>query len=337
MLYSHRRQKADIAVDLGTARTTVVEPGSGVVFDEPSLCCFRAYDAVPAFVAAGAEAERLVGRVSKPLKMVNPLHNGVVSDMAAARELIRFATREVRPKRRFGRVRAIFGAPADATQAERRALEVAATDAGISEPHVIAEPILAAAGANLDVDAPRGTMVVDCGAGVTEAVVISMGGICAAASVRGGGDELTRSIIDHFRMRRRFRIGFSTAEQLKLEISRLLEGGALDAEISVSGLSSTDGLPQRLEVPVTELAPVWERDLVPLVAMVRQVLRATPPELSQDVLEDGIVLTGGGAHTAWLASRIAERTGVPTRIAEHARRAVTNGLSAALGRPLSVH
>jgi len=333
MLMRRSPRKPDLAVDLGTARTVVVEAGSGIVFDEPSLCCFRAYDAVPGFVAAGLEAERFVGRVAKPLKIVNPLRHGVISDMAAARELIKFATRHVRPKRRFARTRAVFGAPADAAQAERRALVAAARDAGISDPQVVAEPILAAAGADLDIHSPRGRMIVDCGAGVTEAVVISLGGICAAASLRGGGDDLTRAIMEHVRTRRRFRIGFPTAEQVKLEVSRLLELGEVEASVCIRGLASSSGLPQSIDIPLVELTPVWERDLAAIVAMVRQVLRATPPELSEDILEDGILLTGGGAYTALLARKIEERTGVPTRIAENAQKAVANGLSVALTRP----
>lgn len=327
-LIRRRSKRPDLAVDLGTARTKVIENGSGLVFDEPSLCCFKAYDAVPAFVAAGLEAERFVGRVSKPLKMVNPLHNGVVSDMDAARELIRFATRHVRSNRRFARTHALFGVPADATVAEQRALISAARDAGISHPEVVPEPILAAAGAGLDIDSPRGKMIVDCGAGVAEAVVVSLGGICAAGSTRGGGDELTRSIVDHFRTQRRFRIGFATAEQLKLEVSRMLSGGAAEAVVTVRGLAAPSGLPQRIEIPLSELEPVWERDLAAIVQMVRQVLHSTPPELSQDIFEDGILLTGGGAYTALLARRIEDSAGVSARIAEDPEKAVAGGLAA---------
>lgn len=326
-LIRRRPKPADLAIDLGTARTIALESGSGIVFDEPSLCCFKAYDAVPAFIAAGLEAERFVGRVSKPFKMVSPLHNGVVSDMAAARELIRFATRHVRPKRPFARTHALFGVPADATEAERRALINAAMDAGISDPEVIPEPLLAACGAGLDLEAPRGKMIVDCGAGVAEAVVISLGGICAAGSTRGGGDELTRSIVDHFRTHRRFQIGFATAEGLKLAVSDRFASGSAKATVAVGGLAASSGLPQRLEIPLEELAPVWERDLAAVVQMVRQVLHTTPPELCQDIFEDGILLTGGGAYTALLARRIEENTGVSTSIAEHPQKAVANGLA----------
>ena len=335
-LLRSRPKRADLAIDLGTARTVVLENGSGIVFDEPSLCCFKAYDAVPGFVAAGLEAERFVGRVARPLKMVRPLQNGVVSDMGAARELIRFATRSVTAKRRFARTRALFGVPADATLAERRALITAAMDAGISDPEVLPEPVLAAAGAGLELDEPRGRMIVDCGAGVAEAVVIALGGICAGASTRGGGDELTRSIVEHFRTHRRFRIGFATAERLKLEVSERLANGLADDSVEVRGLALSNGLPQRVEVPLSELAPVWERDLAAIVRMVRQVLRVTPPELSQDILEDGILLTGGGAYTGLLARRIEQRTGIATRTADDAQKVVAKGLSVMMERSASI-
>jgi rod shape-determining protein MreB len=328
------RDVVDFAVDLGTARTVVVERGSGVIFDEPSLCCFRGYDAIPGFVAAGDRAAQFVGRASRPLKIVRPLHNGVVADMTAARELIRFATGTVRTKRPLGRTRAIFGVPADATLAERRALVAAAQDAGIGDPRVVPEPLLAAFGAGLDVDAPRGRMLVDCGAGVAEAVVISLGGICAAGSHRGGGDELTRSLVDHFRTRRRFHIGMATAEQLKLEASARLAAGEKGASVTVRGLSSSTGLPARLEIPLAELEPVWERHIGAVAAMVHGVLQQTSPELSNDLLEEGILVTGAAADTAMLAQRIEERTGVTTRVYGQARKAVVEGLAGALDLPL---
>lgn len=327
VISSERRPRADIAIDFGTARTTVIERDSGIVFDEPSLCCFRAFDAVPAFVAAGSEAERYVGRVSRPLKIVEPLRDGVVSDMDGARELLRFATKRIRPRGLFGRTRAVIGAPADATPAEKRALITAAEDAGISHPEIAAEPLLAAAGTGIEIEAPRGSMVVDCGAGVVEAVVISLNGICAAGSVRGGGGGLTRALIEHFRTSRRFRIGFATAERLKLEVSGRLGSGETDSTVEVRGLDGFSGVPSSVTVPISELAAAWERDLGAITTMVRQVLRNTPAELCQDVLEDGLVLTGGAAETALLGRRLFERTGVPTRIAENPRRAVAQGLA----------
>jgi rod shape-determining protein MreB len=324
------RQRADIAIDLGTANTLVVERGSGIVFDQPSICCFKGFDAIPEFVAAGAEALTYVGRTPKPLRIVRPLRNGVLSDIGAARELIRYATRTLRPAWRLARTRALIGLPADATQAERRALATAAVDAGLAEPELVAEPLMSAIGAGLAVDEPRGRMVVDCGAGTTEVIIISLGQICFNHSVRGGGEALDRMLIDHLHQRHRFQIGSSTAEQLKLELSSLLARGAASALLEVRGLDVTQGIPRTITVPACELLAVWDRYSQEILGAVRTALAETPPELCRDILEDGITLTGGAAMTGLLASLISDRTGVETRVSEAPLKAVADGLGALL-------
>jgi len=323
----HHLSRADMAIDLGTANTLVVERGSGVVFDEPSVCCFRGYDAVPEFVAAGSEAHGLVGRVGKPLKIVRPLRNGVLSDMASARELLKFATSGQRRGWRFGPPRALIGTPADATQAERRALTTAAMDAGLAEPVLIDEPLLAAIGIGLEIDEPRGRMVVDCGAGTTEVVVISLGRICVAQSVRGGGDALDRALVDHLHLKHRFDIGVATAERLKLDLVSLLEGGETERSIEIRGLDSAAGVPKVLAVSASELAGIWDRYADSVVTAVRAALEETQPELCQDVLEDGITITGGAGTTRLLAARLAESTGIPTHLADAPLRSVASGLA----------
>ncbi len=327
MMPSRKRLSgADIAIDLGTANTLVVERGAGVVFDEPSICCFRAYDAVPEFVAAGAEAQRLVGRVSKPLKIVRPLRNGVLSDMESARELLKFATRGQRRGWRLRQPRALIGIPADATDAERRALMTAAMDAGLSEPLLIAEPLLAAIGIGLDIDEPRGRMIVDCGAGTTEVAVISLGRICVSHSVRGGGDALDRALIDHLHLKHRFEIGTSTAERLKLELVGLLEGRESDRWLEVRGLDTAKGVPRTIGVPASELAGIWEKYADGVVTAVHATLEETQPELCRDVLEDGITITGGAGMTSLLAVRIAESTQISAQVTESPLRSVASGL-----------
>ena len=322
--------RADIAIDLGTANTLVVERASGVVFDEPSMCCFRGFGPDAGLVAAGAEAQAYVGRVSKPLRMVRPMRNGVLSDMTAARELLKFATRRVSSSWSLRRARVVIGVPADATQAERSALGAAAVDAGLPEPELLPEPFLAAIGAGLDVDAPRGVMVVDCGAGTTDVAVVSLGAICVAHSVRGGGEALDRALIDHLHLRRRFQIGPATAERLKLELSFLLEGGGEDRLVEVRGLDAASGIPKTIALPARELLAVWHRYSDPVLAAIRAALSETPPELSQDILEDGIILAGGAAMTGLLARRIGEQAGVATRVTDDPLRSVAAGLSRVL-------
>ena len=319
-------RRADLAIDLGTANTLVVERGSGVVFDEPSVCCFSGLRTEPEFVAAGAEAHRFVGRVAKPLKVVRPLRDGVLSDMAAARELLKFATRTHRRSWRLARPRAVIGVPADATEAERRALGSAALDAGLAEPHLMAEPLLSAIGIGLAIEEPRGRMIVDCGAGTTEVAVISLGEICVSRSLRGGGESLDRALLDHLKQAHRFQIGASTSERLKLELSEALACGEEDRLLDVRGLDSIMGVPKTVTVAVRELTTVWDGYADGVLGIVMAALAETPPELSQDVLDDGISLTGGAAMTGLLARRISERTGIPVGVAEAPLRSVAGGL-----------
>lgn len=316
---------ADIAIDLGTANTLVVKPGSGIVFDQPSVCCFKAYDAVPQFVAAGDEARSFVGRASKPLKIVWPLRNGVLSDMASARELLKFATGRHRRSWRFGRPRALIGVPAEATEAERKALTTAALDAGLAEPRLIDEPLLAAIGLGWDVDEPRGRMIVDCGAGTTEVAVISLGRICVSHSVRGGGDALDQALIDHLHLKHRFDIGVATAEQLKLDLVASLEQGDTERQLEVRGLDVTLGVPATIAPSAGELSAIWDRHAEAVAEAVRAALHDTHPELCQDIFDDGITLTGG-ASTSLLADKITEETGVVARVADSPLLAVANGL-----------
>lgn len=320
-------RRADIAIDLGTANTLVVERGSGIVFTEPSICCFKAFDAVPEFVAAGSEAQTYVGRTPRPLKIVRPLRNGVLSDMVAARELLRYATSTLRPAWRLTRTRALIGLPADATEAEQRALATAAVDAGLAEPELVAEPLMSAIGVGLAVEEPRGRMVVDCGAGTTEVVVISLGRICLNHSARGGSEALDRMLIDHLHYRHRFQIGTSTAERLKLELSSLLEGDATGSLLEVRGLDVAKGMPRTIAVPASELLSLWDRYSEEVVAAVRRALAQTPPELCRDILEDGIILTGGASMTGRLARLITDQTGIATSVSEAPLKAVADGLA----------
>lgn len=325
-MFFNTRSTSPIGIDLGTANTIVVAAGNGIVFDQPTVCCFQGFDAAPRLIAAGEEASRYVGRISKPLKIVRPLRNGVLSDMRATRELLHFARRSIGKRRGLNLVQPIIGVPADATQSEQRALETAAVDAGFGSPKLVPEPLLAAIGAGVDVDQARGRMVVDCGAGTTEVAVISLGSICLSKSVRGGGDALDQALLDHLAFHHRFQIGEREAEKFKLRLSELFEAGETDAIVSVRGLDTATGLPQTLTLSAEECRPVWIKQVEQIGRAVRQALSETPPELSEDILEDGITLTGGGALAALLSRHIAEEAQVVTRIAQKPRHCVASGL-----------
>lgn len=323
----HSPRQADIAIDFGTANILVVERGAGIVFDQPSICCFNVRGAVADLVTAGSEAHRLTGRVTKPLEIVRPLRNGVLSEMVAARELLRFATRSVRRSWRFTRPHAVIGVPADATDAERRALKTAAMDAGLSDPLLVDEPLLSAIGIGLDVHEARGRMILDCGAGTTEVAVVSLGRICVSHSARGGSEALDRALVDYLNLHHRFHIGASQAERLKLDLSLALEHGDNDRLLEIRGLDTAEGLPKVVAIRASQLLTLWQKNVDAVIVAVCAALAETPPELSQDIFEDGIVLTGGAAMTGLLAQRITERTGVQARIADDPLKSVANGLT----------
>ena len=270
-------------------------------------------------------SQQLRRQVAKPLKIVRPLKNGVLSDMTAARELLHFVHKTIGAKRRFSRVRPHIGIPR--SHAKRaRALSNAAMDAGFGEPQLVPEPLLAAIGLGLDVDEPRGRMIVDCGAGTTEVAVISLGAICLTNSVRGGGEAFDQSLIDYLHSQHRFQIGVAAAEAMKLQLSAHLDRGATEGLVEVRGLDAASGLPRVLAVPVSELLPVWLKHVSQIVSVVRKTLRDTPAELSRDILEDGITLTGGGSVGALLADQIFSETSVKTRVADAPRHCVAFGL-----------
>ena len=324
------KREVDLGIDLGTARTRVVSNEGRILFDQPSLCCFRAYNAAPAFIAAGNKARSYQAKIARPLKIVHPLEHGVLSDMAAARELLKFA-RLGAGIRRAARVRPAIGIPADATQAERRALVAAATDAGFQDPLLVPEPLLAARGMGLATDRPEGHMIVDCGAGAIDVAVISLGGLCASETLRDGGLALDRAITDHLNLTHRFQIGPLSAEQLKLDISKAFASASGQAEVAVRGMDLAAGLPRILRLPASEFRKLWFRFISRATAIVREALALTSPELARDVHDGGIHLTGGAAQTALLASSLAEQINVPVHIAAEPALCVARGLAGVRG------
>lgn len=304
-----RTKTVDLGIDLGTANIRLIDGGGEILFDQPSICCFKGYNAAPAFIAAGTEARSYQAKIARPLKIVHPLEHGVLSDMPAARELLRFAKAKAGMGRR-SRLRPAIGVPADATQAERRALVAAASDAGFLHPLLIAEPMLAARGLELDTFEAKGHMIVDCGGGAIDVAVVSLGGLCVSETLRRGGLALDRAIIDHLHLSHRFQIGPRSAEQLKLDISDAFEAGANDLQVSVKGSDMASGLPGFLSLPASEFRRLWLRFVRDVAATVREALSRTSPELARDVLEGGIHLTGGAARTALLGTTISSEVGV---------------------------
>lgn len=284
-------------------------------------------------VAAGAQARAMVDRTPAHLQVKRPLGRGVLQDIEAARGLLRYAMSRAGGRRRLRAPRVIIGVPADATQAERNAMLTAANDAGLGEVELVAEPFAAALGANLPVGDPAGSMIIECGAGTTEVAVFSLGGICVSGSVRIGGATLDKAIADQLHMHHKFLIGDLTAEQLKLDYAVRRQAPArTDGEtIAIRGRSLRSGLPMTMHVPLAEIDLVVDKHIEQIVRVVRDVLGSTTPELSQDIHDRGVVLTGGGAMMPQMSSMIGKATGLQVRIAEQPASCVAKGLHQLLG------
>ena len=325
------RERADVAIDLGTANTRVIARGSGVQFDQPSLCCFADDGVRSKLVAVGDDASRMKDRTSGTLQVRHPLARGVLQDIDAARELLMFAVRSSTGRRRFTAPDAIIGVPADATKAECAALHTAAADAGLRKVRLVREPLAAALGAGLPVDEPVGSLIVECGAGTTEVGVFSLGGFCLTRSVRGGGTALDAAIAAYIHKQHQFLIGELTAERLKRELAELLAlGGAEQTSLQIKGRNLRNGKPGVLTLSAGEFRPVVTKHACQIAELVRQVLSETPPQLSHDICDSGIVLTGGGAF-ALIAEAISSETGLSAVITDQKEHCVTRGLAAMLG------
>lgn len=323
------RRKPRFAVDLGTANLRVVSSDGGLLLEEPSICCFKRdmSEAVP--VAVGRMAWSMLGRTPGQLQMKRPLARGVLTDMDAARALLDHARRKIAGNRKLSES-VLFGVPSDSTLVERRALAKAAEEAGMGSIRLVDEPMAAAIGAGLPVAEPRGSMLIECGAGTTEIVVISTGGIGARCTARIGGTSLDQAIADHLQARHKFLVGSYTAECIKLELSSRASGMEAERPLSIRGRSLISGLPGTLSVEAKEFGGVLRRHNGLIVSAVQQTLAATPPELSCDIFERGITLTGGSASVPLLAEMITSSTGLEVVIADQADLCVSRGLQSML-------
>lgn len=322
------RKRPEIAIDFGTANIRVIRRSEGMVFSEPSLCCFSRIDGVQSFVAAGSQADAMIDRTPASIYVQRPLCRGVLQDIEAAKGVLRYALSQSIGRRLGGGGRALIGVPGDSTQAERSAMLTAAYDAGLARVDLVAEPLAAAVGAGLPVATASGSMLIECGAGTTEVAVFSLGGICETGSVRIGGSTLDRAIADHLHLRHKFLVGEKTAEHLKLAYvaDRLSVPGGTENPITAKGRSLQTGMPRTLEVDLKELDRVVEKHMAQIVSLVRDVLSRTPPELSRDIWDRGVILTGGGAIVPLLKTMIVSATGLRVEVAEEPDQCVAKGL-----------
>jgi rod shape-determining protein MreB len=301
-----------MAIDLGTANTLVYVGGRGIVVSEPSVV---ASDTATGEVhAVGVEAERMIGRTPATISAVRPLRHGVIADFEVTEAMLRYFIRKV-INRRSVHPRLIVCAPSGVTEVEKRAVEEASLAAGARRVHLIEEPIAAAIGAGIAIEEPIGRMIVDIGGGTTEVAVISLGGIVVSRSVRLGGYELDDAIASYMRTVHKLAIGSRTAEAIKIEIGSAFP---LDERMTmeIKGRHLIEGVPKTIAISDEEIREALAETVNVIVDAVRVALERTPPELSADIVDRGIVLTGGGSLLKNLDKRLREETGLPLAMAE---------------------
>lgn len=321
----------DMAIDLGTANTLVYVRGRGIVLNEPSVVAISSHRGKKHVLAVGEEAKLMVGRTPGNIQAIRPLRDGVIADFEVAEEMMKHFIHKVHNRRRFTSPQIIVCVPAGSTAVERRAIHDSARAAGGGGVFLIEEPMAAAIGAGLPVTEPTGSMVVDIGGGTTEIAVISLGGIVYACSVRVGGDKMDEAITNYIRRNHNLLIGESTAERIKKEIgSAILTNESSSIKMSIKGRSLITGVPKEVEINQAQIAESLNEVVTSIADGVKTALENTPPELSADIVDRGIVMTGGGSLLQNLNKVIAEVTGVPVFLAENPLNCVVLGTGKAL-------
>ncbi len=312
---------ADLAIDLGTANTLIWMKGKGIVLNEPSIVAFDRN--TKKIVAIGNEAREMLGRTHRDIRTIRPMKDGVIADFEIAEGMLREFIKKIHanwlPSRRI-----VICIPSGVTEVEKRAVRDSAEHAGAKEVHLVAEPMAAAIGIGLDVDAPAGNMVVDVGGGTTEIAVIALSGIVNEESIRVAGDEMNNSIIQYFKKNHNILIGERTAEAIKCEV-----GSAMplkeEITIQVKGRDLVNGIPKTIEASSVEIREALAEPTAAIVNAIKLTLERTPPELSADILDRGVMLSGGGALLKGLDERIRLETSLPVHVAEDPLTAVVRG------------
>mgnify|MGYP001204496326 CR=1 FL=1 len=314
----------DMAIDLGTANTLVVLKDQGVVLNEPSVVAVIEDAGRKSVLAVGDEAKTMLGRTPGNISAIRPLKDGVIADFVVTEEMIKHFIKKVHKKNAFANPRILICVPTGSTPVERKAIQDSALAAGARKVQLIEEPIAAAIGAGLPISEATGSMVVDIGGGTTEIAVIALSGIVNEESLRIAGDEMNNAIMQFFKKNYNLLIGERTAEAIKCEV-----GSAVplkeEVTIQVKGRDLVGGIPKTAEVSSVEIREALNENITQIVEGVKQTLERTPPELSADILDRGVMLTGGGALLKGLDERIRMETNLPVHVADDPLTAVVRG------------
>ncbi len=315
-----------IGIDLGTTSVLVFVPGEGVVLNEPSVVAVSDNNKV---LAVGAEAKLMIGRTPDSIRAYRPMKDGVIADYRVTEAMLRYFLRKVLGRYQIFRPEVMISVPAGVTSTEKRAVVEAAIKAGAKSAYVVKEPILAAIGAGVPIYEPQGHMIVDIGGGTIDVAVIALGGIVAANSVKCAGNRIDAAIIDHIKKTRNLAIGEKTAEELKIAIGSALPVNE-ELTTSIKGRDLLTGLPRTTEVKTNEIVRAISRELREMIKAIKDVFQETPPELASDIIDGGIIMTGGTSQLRNFAELVRRRTGVKAHVADQALFCVAKGTGVAL-------
>jgi rod shape-determining protein MreB len=304
----------NMGIDLGTANTLVYIKGRGIVAREPSVVAIQAN--TKEVLAVGEEAKKMIGRTPGNIVAIRPLKDGVIADFDITQNMLKYFINKATKKKSIFPPRVVICVPSGVTEVEKRAVEEAAVHAGAKEAFLIEEPMAAAIGAGLPVTEPTGSMVVDIGGGTSEVAIISLGGIVTSKSIRVAGDELDDSIVTYIKREYNLMIGERTAEEIKIKVGSA-DRETEETKINVTGRDLVSGLPKTLEISSYEIYEALKEPVFNILEAIKSTLEKTPPELAADVMEQGIMLTGGGALLEGLDRLVSRETGMPVHIAEN--------------------
>ncbi len=326
----------DMAIDLGTVNTVVYVRNKGIVLNEPSVVALETRDGVRRVKVVGNEAKLMMGKTPNNIQAIRPLRDGVIADIEVAEQMIKHFINKALggPSRLPRRYNVVICVPSSSTMVERRAIRDAASNAGAAQVQLIEESLAAAIGAGLPVTAPIGAMVVDIGGGTTEVAVLSLSGIAYSNSVRVGGDKMDDAISSHIRRKHSLMIGEMTSERVKIAIGSATAPEGTGKIISVKGRDLVNGRPAEIQISEAEIAEALAEPVSQILSAVMTALEQTPPELSSDIIDEGITITGGGALLGRIDQAIALATGLQTQVADDALICVAMGAGQAFEDPI---